>query len=321
MATVSTPTSVSYDTSPARRVFHLVMTALGISLLIFWAFLQVTPFLYTIANSFKCQSAIQQEPQSILPSQLSFIACRTANGVTKPIDQLSGTATFRPSLDGYDLILEQNIARWTLNTALVATTVTIFRVFFDSLAGYALARLNFFGRGAMFLLVLGVMMVPGIVLLIPRFIIMKELSLLNTLPALILPFVVSPFGIFLMKQFFESIPEEIEEAAKVDGANQFVIFTRVSLPMATPALVAATIFSFQGMWNEFVQVLVLVSTKPDLWTLPLGLAFFKGGGIGQTLRYDAFLAGSVIATLPLAVIFFVFQRYFVEGISYSGLKG
>lgn len=309
------------DPGPVGRALGVILPALGITVLVIWAFLQIVPFLYTIANSFKCQAAIQQEPQSIWPSELSFIECRDAEGRTKPIRDLSGALTFNPSLEGYDLILEQNVVRWTFNTAFVATVVTLFRVFFDSMAGYALARLKFFGNRAMFLLVLGVMMVPAIVLLIPRFIIMKELGLLNTYSALILPFLVSPFGIFLMKQFFESIPDEIEEAAKVDGASQFTIFVRISLPMATPALIAATIFSFQGMWNEFVQVLVLVSTNPDIWTLPLGLAFFKGGGIGQTLRYDAFLAGSVIATLPLAILFFVFQRYFVEGVSYSGLKG
>ncbi len=164
------------------------------------------------------------------------------------------------------------------------------------------------------------MMVPPIVLLIPRFIILKQLSMLNTYQGLIVPLAVDAFGIFLMKQFFESIPGEIEEAALVDGANRFVLFWRVVLPMATPALTALAIFSFQGTWNDFLMPLIILSGNQDLWTLPLGLSFLRGA-YGETLRWHAFLAGSVITTLPLALIFFYFQRYFVEGISYSGLKG
>ena len=157
-------------------------------------------------------------------------------------------------------------------------------------------------------------------MIIPRFIMLKQLGMLNTYQGVIIPLMADAFGIFLMKQFFESIPGEIEEAAMVDGASRFTIFFRIVLPMATPALTALAIFSFQGMWNNFMDVLVIVQGNRDLWTLPLGLAFLRGQS-GETLDWTVFLAGSVLTTLPLAVIFFMFQRYFVEGVSYSGLKG
>jgi multiple sugar transport system permease protein len=306
--------------SQFRKGFQTVFATLAVTILVAWACLQIFPFLFTIANSFKCLPAIRAEPQAIIPASFDTGACEDAEGFPLAADELTTDVTFTPALQGYEEIFDQNIDRWILNTAFIAAGVTFARVIFDSMAGYALARLKFPGSRVLFYVVLGTMMIPAIVLLIPRFIILKEMGWINTYAAITIPFFASPFGIFLMKQFFESIPGEIEEAAKVDGASNFTIFYRIALPMASPALIAATIFSFQGMWNEFVQVLVLVATEPDLWTLPLGLAFFRGQ-FGETLRWHAFLAGAVIATLPLALIFFMFQRYFVEGVSYSGLKG
>jgi multiple sugar transport system permease protein len=206
------------------------------------------------------------------------------------------------------------------NSGLVAVCVTIGNLLFASMAGYALSRISFPGRDIVFLSILGTMMIPGIVLLIPRFIIFRQLNLIDTYWGLILPMLALPFGIFLMKQFFESIPYELEEAARIDGANRFQMFFQIVLPLARPALIALTIFTFQGNWNEFMNPLIVVSTRRDLYTLPLGLAFLRGG-IGENLQWNAILAGAMITTLPMAIIFLFFQRYFVEGISYSGLKG
>jgi len=168
--------------------------------------------------------------------------------------------------------------------------------------------------------VLGTLMVPAVVLLIPRFIILKQLGILNTYHGLILTLAADGFGIFLMKQFFESIPVEIEEAAMVDGASRFTLFWRIVLPMATPALTSLAILSFQGQWNNFMDALIIIGGNQQLWNLPLGLAFLRGAS-GETLRWHQFLAGSVLTTLPMAVIFFIFQRQFVEGVAYTGLKG
>ena len=163
-------------------------------------------------------------------------------------------------------------------------------------------------------------MIPGIVLLIPMFIVLKQFGFIDSYAGLIIPKLATAFGVFLMKQFFESIPGEIEEASRIDGASRLQMFFRVVLPMARPALVALVIFSFQGAWNDFMFPLIVISVNQDLYTLPLGLAVLRGG-MGENLQWNSILAGSLVTTLPMAVMFVFFQRYFIEGISYSGLKG
>ncbi len=305
-------------TGPSLAKRALIVLAWGV--LIFFAALEIFPFVFTIANSFKCLPAVQTFPRSLIPVPPYGVECVNDEGASYPARETSGPVTFNPTLQGYQEIADANLPRWLYNTAIFAVAITIGRLAFDSLAGYALARIRFPGNRVLFFVVLGTMMVPPIVLLIPRFIILKQLSMLNTYQGLIVPLAVDAFGIFLMKQFFESIPSEIEEASMVDGASRFTMFFRVVLPMATPALTALAIFSFQGAWNEFLMPLIILSGNSKLWTLTLGLSYLRGA-YGETLRWHAFLAGSVLTTLPLALIFFYFQRYFVEGISYSGLKG
>lgn len=320
MTTTTTPITKAERRSPLTVGF----AALGWTVVILFALLEIMPFVFTVANSFKCLPAVQTYPRAIIPVPPFGAECDITEGdnagASRPASEVSGSLTFNLTLEGYEEIFDANLPRWLFNTVIFAITITIARLAFDSLAGYALARLSFVGNRLLFYTILGTMMVPPVVLLIPRFIILKQFSLLNTYEGLIIPLAVDAFGIFLMKQFFESIPHEIEEAALVDGANRFVLFWRVVLPMATPALTALAIFSFQGTWNDFLMPLIILSGNSDLWTLPLGLSFLRGA-YGETLRWHAFLAGSVLTTLPLALIFFYFQRYFVEGISYSGLKG
>ncbi|MEW5988988.1 MAG: carbohydrate ABC transporter permease [Chloroflexota bacterium] len=252
------------------------------------------PFLLAIGTSFKPLPEIAQNPVALFPK------------------------TF--TLEGYEQMAGLNVGRWMFNSAFVALAITVGNILFASMAGYALARIQFPGRTAVFLGILGTMMIPGIVLLIPMFIILKQLSLIDTYGGLILPKLATAFGVFLMKQFFESVPKEMEEAARIDGCNRWQMFFRVVLPLARPALVALVIFSFQGAWNDFMFPLIVISVNQDLYTLPLGLAILRGG-LGENLQWNAILAGSLVTTLPMALIFLFFQRYFVEGISYGGLKG
>jgi multiple sugar transport system permease protein len=224
------------------------------------------------------------------------------------------------ALEAYERMQNLNVPRWGLNSAIVAIVVTVSNLIFASMAGYALARIPFGGSNLIFVGILGTMMIPGIVLLIPRFIIYRMLGLIDTYAGLILPVLVLPFSIFLMRQFFLSIPPELEEAARIDGANRLQLFFRVVLPLARSALIALTILTFQGNWNEFMNPLIVITTRQELYTLPLGLALLRGG-IGENLQWNAILAGSMVTTLPMALIFIFFQRYFMEGISYSGLKG
>ncbi len=252
------------------------------------------PFVLAVTTSFKPLPEIAANPVKLLPDQWT--------------------------LEGYRRMVGLNVDRWLFNSAFVAVCITLGNVILASLAGYALSRIPFPGREALFLAILGTMMIPGIVLLIPRFILFKLLGMIDTYQGLIVPGLVTSFGIFLMKQFFESIPVELEEAAFMDGASRFQIYWNVVLPLTRPAIIALTIFSFQGSWNDFMGPLIVISTNQDLYTLPLGLAFLRGG-IGQNLQWNAILAGSMLTTLPMALIFLFFQRYFIEGISYAGLKG
>lgn len=296
------------------------LSIVGIAILIIFALMETMPFVLTIANSFKCLPAARDASEAFIPVAPFGIECRDGRGLPLSAEETTNNIFFNPALEGYQRAFQFDIPLWFVNTLIYAIAVTVLRVFFDSLAGYALARMQFAGKRVMFFIILGTMMIPGVVLLIPRFIIMRQLGLLNTYQGVVLALAADAFGVFLMKQFFESIPGEIEEAAQVDGANRFVMFFRIVLPMATPALTALTIFSFQGTWNNFMDVLIIIGNKSELWNLPLGLAQLRGQ-FGETLEWNTFLAGAVITTLPLALVFFFFQRYFVEGVSYSGLKG
>lgn len=306
--------------SLSRTFIRRSFATLAVTLLVVFALVQTVPFALTIANSLKCRPVVQQRPQVFIPSPPFGVDCRTETGAALPAEATSTLFTFNPALEGYQRVFEYNLDVWFLNTVYYAVAITVLRLIFDSLAGYALARIRFPGNRVFFFIILGTMMIPGVVLLVPRFIILQQLGLLNTYQGVILTLGADAFGVFLMKQFFESIPPEIEEAAMVDGANRFVMFGRVILPMATPALTALAIFSFQGTWNNFMDLLIIVGGDASKHNLPLGLAQLRGQ-FGDTLEWNTFLAGAVIATIPLALLFFFFQRYFVEGISYTGLKG
>lgn len=309
-------TSTTGKTTTAQRSTMVLLYGV----LIFFALLEFGPFVLTLSNSFKCLPAVLSEPQALIPTPPFGVACRLPNGSSIPASETSTNLTFNPALEGYQKIFQFNLGRWFVNSIIYSVGVTVLRLIIDSLAGYALARIRFPGNRVLFFIILGTMMIPGIVLAIPRFLILKELLLLNTYQGLILSLAADAFGIFLMKQFFESVPKEIEEAAFVDGANRLTLFFRVVMPMATPALTALSIFSFRGTWNSFLDPLIIVGGRQELLNLPLGLALLRGQ-FGETLEWNVFLAGSVITTLPLALVFFFFQRYFVQGVSYSGLKG
>ncbi len=275
-----------------------VITIASYLILIIFAIGFLAPFIFAISNSFKTAPEIAQAPDRLIPQVFTL----------ENYQKLSGQ--------------NANVPLWTMNSFIYAVAVTIGRLFIDSLAGYSLARLRFPGRNLIFLIIIGTMMIPAIVLMVPKFIILKQMNLLGTYPGGILPMVADAFGIFLMKQFFESIPTEIEEAARIDGASPFQIFRYVTLPMATPALTVLTISAFQGTWNELLNFLIAIGPSArNLWPLTLGLGILKGGGVGQQLDFGLFLAGSLIMTLPMAIIFIIFQRYFVESQAYTGVKG
>jgi multiple sugar transport system permease protein len=223
-----------------------------------------------------------------------------------------------PTDAAYQRAFDSNIARWFFNSALVALIWIVGRAIMDTMAGYAFARMEFPGRRILFTLVLGTMMVPGIVTVIPKFILLRDLNLLSTYGALTIPFLADAFGIFLMKQFFESIPRDLEDAARMDGASRYQIFRQIVLPSAIPAVSALAIFSFQGSWNAFLEPILFIGGAGDLHTLPVGLANFR---VQFNTNWPVLMAISVITTVPMAIFFIAFQRYFIASNVSSGIKG
>jgi multiple sugar transport system permease protein len=225
---------------------------------------------------------------------------------------------------------ESLFLRWTLNSFLLALAKVLTTLVFASMAGYALARMRFPGRQALFLFMLFSMMVPGQVTFISNYLVLRDgifglsrlfgvETLLNTYTGLILSGLVGAGAVFIMKQFFESIPREVEEAALIDGATPLQTLFRIVLPMSTPALGALTILTFQGTWNEFFWPFVVLTSPREIYTLPIGLLSFRSA-YGQVGDWGLILAGGFFSMIPVLILFAVFQRYFVEGVSVGALK-
>jgi multiple sugar transport system permease protein len=272
----------------------------GYVLLVFFALVFIMPFVLSAVTTFKTLPDIQANP-------VSLVADPAYGGwTTEGIEGLNTS--------------QVKIPRWTVNSVIVTVVVVILRITFGALAGYALARMRFPGRGWIFALILGVQAIPGIVLAIPRFMVMKQLGIINTYAGMILPLAFDAFGIFLMKQFFEQLPRELEEAAALDGASTWGTFRHVMLPLAAPGLIALTILSTQGTWNEFLHILIARIGEPDLMTLPVGLSTIRAS-FGEAPPWNTITGGALITIIPIAIVFFVFQRYFVQGTAASAIKG
>jgi|FLYN01.1.fsa_nt_gi multiple sugar transport system permease protein len=236
------------------------------------------------------------------------------------------------TLNNYTRFIETaGVGRLFLNSTFVAGTLTVLQLFFNSLAAYTFAKRRFPGRDVLFIILLGTMMIPGQVTLIPAYLILQHIPLfggndifgqgghgwLDSYWGLIVPALSSIYGIFLLRQYMKSIPDELLDAARIDGASEFRIYAQVVLPLSGPALAAMGIFTFTYFWNDFFWPLI-INSDPDLRTLPVGLALFV---VKNRTVWDLVMAGSVIATLPILVIFLLFQRYFIRGIALTGMKG
>ncbi|EFL03750.1 MULTISPECIES: carbohydrate ABC transporter permease [Streptomyces] len=285
-------TSRRLSRSPGMLVLYVLLAALGL--------LYVLPFVVQLVTSLKTDPDAAAHPLSLLPDPFSLDSYRRLFGIGD-----AGESVPFP--------------RWLANSVLVTLFVTGGRVFFDSLAGYALARLDFRGRAVLFNGLLTVMSVPGVVLLIPKFLVLNQLGIFDTYAGMIIPLLVDAAGVFIMRQFFLSVPKEVEEAARIDGAGIFRTFWSVVLPMARPALITLTILSFQGSWNEFTHFLV-ATQSPQYETLTTGLAHFVSGSLSAGTQYPLKLTAALLATVPVAVLFFVFQRHFVRGANAGAVK-
>jgi len=261
-------------------------------ILVLYAIVTMIPFLWALSSSFKTLEEI-----------------------------VSGTISFIPkhfTLDNYkQIFIEQQLfPRWLFNSVIIAVTVTLLNLLFNSMAGYALARLQFPGKKSIFIIILAVLMIPAQVTMIPNYLILKQLGWLNSYQGMIVPTMINATFIFMMRQFFINFPKELEEAAALDGLSRIGTFFRIVLPLARPALAAQAIFVFMGSWNDFMRPLIILS-DPELFTLPLGLNSFKGQYISY---WNYIMAASMVFTLPVLVIYIFFNRYFIKGISFTGGK-
>lgn len=223
-----------------------------------------------------------------------------------------------PTIANYVAVLaDGRFMRWFFNSMLVATLVTLSNCFFDSLVGYTLAKFEFRGRYFIFLAILSTLMIPTEMLVIPWYLMSSQLGWLDSYWGIMFPGMMTAFGTFLMKQFFETVPNDFIEAARVDGLNEFQIWWKVALPLVTPALSALAIFTFLGNWTAFFWPLI-VTTSKELYTLPVGLSSFA---VEQQIQWEMIMTGAAIATIPTLIVFIVLQRYIVRGVMLAGLKG
>ncbi len=264
--------------------WHLVLLPL--------AFLMVVPLLWMLVTSVETLNETRHFPPILVPSSIRW--------------------------QNYTQVLQQApFARWFVNTMLVTVAVVIGNLLFCSLAGYAFARIRFFGRDVVFVLVLATLMIPFQVTMIPTFVIVRKLGLIDTLGALIVPNLSGAFGIFLLRQFFRTLPVELEEAARIDGASRLGVLFKIVLPLSAPALATVAVVTFLWTWNDFLWPLVTLFS-PKNYTLQLGLTTFQGAHQTNT---NLLMAANVMSMVPVLLLFFLAQRYFIRGIATTGLKG
>jgi multiple sugar transport system permease protein len=268
----------------SRWWLYLVLTVAVIAV--------AAPFIWMLLGSFKTTTELRMSPPTWWPQN--------------------------PTLDNYtELFSKNNFGNYFVNSIIVAVVVTAGNLLFCSMLGYALAMLDFPGKRALFALVMGTLLIPGVVTFVPLFVLVANVGLVDTLPGLILPFLVGPFGVFLMRQFILGLPRDLLDAGRVDGAGELRIFARIILPLCGPALATLGILTFLGSWNNFLWPLVVAQTE-DTYTLPVALALFAKGQ--NATNYGLLLAGATVVVMPILLVFLAFQRKFIEGIATTGIK-
>lgn len=274
------------------------------------AVISLFPLYWLFNTALTPASSTVKLPPDLIPVNLTFDnfnAILKASGVTKiPI----------PGSD--EVWRVPRLYVWFINTAFITLLSTGIHVLFDSMAGYAFAKRKFPGSNLLFAMILAALMIPGQVTLVPLYLLITQWKLVNTFAGVILPGLADVIGIFLLKQYIQTLPSELEEAARIDGASEWTIFTKVILPLSTPGIAVTAIFAFQRYWNAFLWPLVVLQ-NPDLFTLQVGLSFIHTSEFGT--NYGLLMAGAALAAIPMIIFFFAFQKYFMQGLRIGALKG
>ncbi|MBT0779031.1 carbohydrate ABC transporter permease [Paracoccus sp. pheM1] len=279
------------------------------------------------------RSATAPVPRSIRPGAIIAWTCLFIGGVIMitPLFFMFSTSLksagevfdlrlvpANPTLQNYVRVLSDGrFLGWFLNSTLIAVITTVSCLFFDSLVAYTLAKFRFPGRKLVFLAILSTLMIPTEMLVIPWYLMSSGLGWTDTYWGIMFPGLMTAFGVFLMRQFFETVPDDFLEAARIDGLNEFTIWWRIAMPLVTPALSALAIFTFLGNWTAFFWPLI-VTTDRDLYTLPVGLSSFA---VEQSIQWEMIMTGAALSTIPTLLIFLFFQRYIVRGVMLAGVKG
>lgn len=263
-------------------------------IIIIYAVFTLFPFLWAVSASFKTYKEITSGSLNLIPVE--------------------------PTLNAFKklFLMDENFTRWVFNSFFVCTVATLTNVILNSMAGYSLARLNFKGKNLIFYGILLSLMVPGQVLLIPNYLIVKAFGLLNSYKAIILPAAVNGTYIFMMRQFYINFPTNLEEAASIDGLGRLGIFFRISIPLAKPAIATQSVFIFLGFWNEFLRPKLYLS-NPSKYTLTVGIQSMMSRYSGIT-QWDEVMAASVISLVPILLIYIVLNKYFMQGVRMDGEK-
>lgn len=271
-----------------RNWSHVIVFAI----LVLCMVITLLPFIWMILTSLKTQSEAITIPLQILPDKLLF-----SNYVS--------------------VFKKVPFAKMYLNSIISTGVVVGVQIILCSMAAYAFGRIKFLGRNVIFAALLAVLMVPSSFFILPQYLLLQKMGLLNTIPALFIPGLFSAFGTFLMRQFFMALPNDLEDAARIDGCNHFMIFTKIMFPLVKPGVVALAILTLRSAWNDLMWPMI-VNTSPEKMTLSAGLSFLQGQ---YTTDYPIMMAGAVLAVLPLLVLFAIFQKQFIEGIALQGIKG
>jgi ABC-type glycerol-3-phosphate transport system permease component len=292
-----------------------LLSALILITMLLGAIVIVYPYAYMVGSSLKTRGEFARDKQSLIPPRYQVgERLRHAGGKSSALDWPG--ADWSVLRNYADAIRYGKVTRFLANSFIYATVITAVQLFLNILAAYAFARMQFVGRQVLFTLLLSTMMIPPAVLLIPTFLIIRELGLVDTFGGVILPSFASAFGIFLLRQAFLNIPTELEDAARIDGCGSWRILWHVIIPLSTPALITLGLFTFMGAWNMFEWPLVVLSNQ-DYYPLTVGLSFFQSE---TGADWPRIFAASVMGATPLIVLCLIAQRYLIEGISFSGIK-
>jgi multiple sugar transport system permease protein len=266
-----------------RKIITYILLILGSGIMLF-------PFIWMISTSLKPPMEIFT--LDIIPENLTF--------------------------DNYFKVFEESLfLKWFVNSIVVAIVTTVSVLFFDTLVGYIIAKFNFVGRGALFLLILSTLMVPTEMLIIPWYMMSSDFGWTDSFWGILFPGLMTGFGVFLMKQYMEQIPDDLLNAARIDGMNEFAIFFKIAIPQVLPAMSALGIFTFLSNWNAFLWPLIVIES-PELRTLPVGLSFFSSGEAES--QWHLIMTGATISVIPLIIVFIFLQRHIIKGITLTGMK-